>query len=180
MLCSGELKKALSQGTRGHTAATTSPPPRNAPANLSTQSTPKTTRQPRNQSDPPQIRQSRQETVGEPARLGAETELPSHRKKEIDHRSKRLERGKSARNTYEMRREHVPLPAARRPAASFPPRFAPRQGPLSLSLSLSLSLKGSSSLQPRLVFLLSCWPLSLLCLLTTYFSLMILTPCLVA
>jgi len=115
MLCSGELKKALTQGTRGHTAATTSPPPRNAPANLSAQSTPKTTRQPRNQSDPPQIRQSRQETVGEPARLGAETELPSHRRKEIDHRSKRLERGKSARNTCEMRREHVPLPAARRP-----------------------------------------------------------------
>jgi hypothetical protein len=47
-------------------------------------------------------------------------------------------------------------------------------------LSLSLSLRGSSSLQLRLVFLLSCWPSSLLCLLTNYFSLMILTPCLVA
>jgi len=52
---------------------------------------------------------------------------------------------------------------------------------LSLSLSLSLSLRGYSSLQPRLVFLLSCWPLSpLLYLLTNYFSLMILTLCLVA
>ena len=165
MLCSGELKKALSQGTRGHTAATTSPPPRNAPANLSAQSTPKTTRQPRNQSDPPQIRQSRQETVGEPARLGAETELPSHRRKEIDHRSKRLERGKSARNTYEMRREHVPLPAARRPCCCLFPTS------LRSSASSSLSLRGSSSLQPRLDVLLSCWPLSLLlCLLTNYFN----------
>ena len=48
-------------------------------------------------------------------------------------------------------------------AASFPPRFAPRQAPL--------SLRGSSSLQPRLDVLLSCWPLSLLlCLLTNYFN----------
>jgi len=56
-------------------------------------------------------------------------------------------------------------------AASFSPRFAPLQGLLSLSLSLSLSLRGSSSLQPRLDVLLSCWPLSLLlCLLTNYFN----------
>lgn len=61
---------------RVHTAGATSPPPRNAPANLSFPSTKKPTRQPRNRSDPPQIRQNRQEMVRKPPRVGAETRAP--------------------------------------------------------------------------------------------------------
>lgn len=116
--------------------------------------------------------------------LGAE--LRPHRREDIDHRSERVEVSEQGRKTCEMRREHVPLPAARRPCCLFPTLLASLLCKVSslpplLSLSLSCTRKqrtsqsAAASLGFSVVLLAPLLSLSSPRLLTNYFYFSLMT-----